>query len=42
MIPIGLGLLIYAAIVGPGLYRKWKAEREGKRAFAPGAGLTKH
>jgi hypothetical protein len=40
-IPLGIGLLIYLAIVGPGLYRKWKIERSARRTFAVGAGLTK-
>lgn len=39
-IPIGIALLIYAAFVMPGLYRKWRDERRARKSFAPGAGLT--
>jgi hypothetical protein len=40
-IPIGLALLIYAACVAPGLYRKWKGERDARKSFAVGAGLNR-
>lgn len=39
-IPIGIALLIYVAFVTPGLYRKWKGERDARRTFAVGAGLV--
>jgi hypothetical protein len=40
-IPIAIALIVYVACVAPGLYRKWKAERDARRTFAVGAGLTK-
>jgi hypothetical protein len=36
-----IALLAYIAFVTPRLYRKWKADRDFRRTFAPGAGLTK-
>jgi hypothetical protein len=32
-IPLGIGLAIYLAVIAPGLYRKWKAERAPRRTF---------
>lgn len=40
-IPIALALLIYIACVAPGLFRKWKAERDARKSFAVGAGLNR-